>query len=167
MLGRRSQEAKARVPRGIAQGQCRFYCDQHQGHARHAAFGEALPLQENDMNNTATAIREAAERGGYGYRWWKSNDIEDDEGYNALPMRALTEHLQDPTFWKALGEARSWQDTGAWLFTGLKLAPMQFKVGSGPDDLAARNIGEWHGNTPSYQSSLTWYRPPPRVGTPR
>jgi hypothetical protein len=68
------------------------------------------------MNNTATAIREAAERGGYGYRWWKSNDIEDDEGYNALPMRALTEHLQDPTFWKALVEARSWQDTGAWLF---------------------------------------------------
>ena len=67
------------------------------------------------MNNTATAIREAAERGGYGYRWWKSNDIEDDEGYNALPMRALTKHLQDPTFWKALGEARSWQDTGAWL----------------------------------------------------
>jgi hypothetical protein len=31
-------------------------------------------------------------------------------------MRALTEHLQDPTFWKALGKARSWQDTGAWLF---------------------------------------------------
>src|ERR1700716_2141144 len=28
--------------------------------ARHAAFGEAPPLQENDMNNTATAIREAA-----------------------------------------------------------------------------------------------------------
>jgi hypothetical protein len=31
-------------------------------------------------------------------------------------MRALTEHLQDPTFWKALGKARSWQDIGAWLF---------------------------------------------------
>ena len=32
-----------------------------------------------------------------------------------MPMRALTEHLQDPTFWKALGKARSWQ-AGAWLF---------------------------------------------------
>ena len=31
-------------------------------------------------------------------------------------MRALTEHLYDPAFWKALGKARSWQDTGAWLF---------------------------------------------------
>ena len=39
------------------------------------------------MNRTATAIREAAERGGYGYCWWKANDIEDDEGYNAMPMR--------------------------------------------------------------------------------
>ena len=65
---------------------------------------------------TAVAIREAADRGGYGYRWWKANDIEDGVGYNALPMRALTEHLYDPAFWKALGKARSWQDTGAWLF---------------------------------------------------
>ena len=32
------------------------------------------------------------------------------------PMRALTEHLQDPEFWKGLGRARDWQDTGAWLF---------------------------------------------------
>ena len=30
--------------------------------------------------------------------------------------RALTEHLQDPEFWKGLGRARDWQDTGAWLF---------------------------------------------------
>ena len=42
------------------------------------------------MNHTAVAIREAADRGGYGYRWWKANDIEDGVGYNALPMRALT-----------------------------------------------------------------------------
>ena len=49
------------------------------------------------MNHTAVAIREAADRGSYGYRWWKANDI-------------------DPAFWKALGKARSWQDTGAWLF---------------------------------------------------
>jgi hypothetical protein len=68
------------------------------------------------MNHTAAAIREAADRGGYGYRWWKANDIENGVGYNALPMRALTEHLYDPAFWKALGKARSWQDTGAWLF---------------------------------------------------
>ena len=68
------------------------------------------------INHTAVAIREAADRGGYGYRWWKANDIEDGVGYNALPMRALIEHLYDPAFWKALGKARSWQDTGAWLF---------------------------------------------------
>jgi hypothetical protein len=55
-------------------------------------------------------------KGGYGYRWWKANDIEGNEGYNALPMRWLPEHLHDPDFWKALGKARSWQDTGAWLF---------------------------------------------------
>ena len=69
-----------------------------------------------DMNQTAAAIREAADRSGYGYRWWKANDIENGVGYNALPIRALTEHLYDPAFWKALGKARSWQDTGAWLF---------------------------------------------------
>jgi hypothetical protein len=35
--------------------------------------------------------------------------------YNALPMRALTEHLHDRAFWEALGKAER-QDTGAWLF---------------------------------------------------
>ena len=70
------------------------------------------------MNHTAVAIREAADRGGYGYRWWKVNDIEDGVGYNALPMRSLTEHLYDRAFWEALGKARNWQDTGTWLFTG-------------------------------------------------
>ena len=50
------------------------------------------------MNHTGQAIRDAAEKGGYGYRWWKANDLEDNEGYNALPMRALTERLQDPNF---------------------------------------------------------------------
>ena len=48
------------------------------------------------MNHTAAAIREAADRGGYGYRWWKVDDIENGVGYNALPMRALTEHLYGP-----------------------------------------------------------------------
>ena len=68
------------------------------------------------MRHTGQAIRDAAERGGYEYRWWKVNDLDYNEGYNALVMRALTEHLQDPDFWKALGKARGWQDTGAWLF---------------------------------------------------
>ncbi len=68
------------------------------------------------MKHTGQAIRDAAEKGGYGYRWWKANDIEHNEGYNALPMRSLTEHLNDPNFWKALEKARSWQDSGAWLF---------------------------------------------------
>jgi hypothetical protein len=72
--------------------------------------------QKKQVNHTGQAIRDAAEKGGYGYRWWKANDLEDNEGYNALPMRALTEHLQDPEFWKGLGRARDWQDTGAWLF---------------------------------------------------
>jgi hypothetical protein len=45
----------------------------------------------------------------------QASNLEDDEGCNALPMRALTEHLQ-PEFWKGLGRARHWQDTGAWLF---------------------------------------------------
>ena len=56
------------------------------------------------MNHTGQAIRDAAEKGGYGYRWWKANDLEDNAGYNALPMRALTEHLQDPEFWKEAGQ---------------------------------------------------------------
>ena len=72
--------------------------------------------QKERMKHAGRAIRDAAEKGGYGYRWWKANDLEDNEGYNALPMRALTEHLQDPEFWKGLGRARDWQDTGAWLF---------------------------------------------------
>jgi hypothetical protein len=49
------------------------------------------------MKHTGQAIRDAAEKGGYGYRWWKIN-IEHNEGYNALPMRSLTEHLNDPNF---------------------------------------------------------------------
>jgi hypothetical protein len=42
------------------------------------------------MKRTAAAIREAADKGGYGYRWWKVHDNENGVGYNALPMRALT-----------------------------------------------------------------------------
>ena len=34
------------------------------------------------------------------------HEIEDGVGYNALPMRALNEHLYDRAFWKALGKAR-------------------------------------------------------------
>ena len=68
------------------------------------------------MNYTAAAIREAADGGGYGYRVGKVHEIEDGVGYNALPMRALNEHLYHRAFWEALGKARDWQDTGAWLF---------------------------------------------------
>jgi hypothetical protein len=66
------------------------------------------------MSNVQQAIRDAAEKGGYRYRWWKVNDLEHNEGYNGLPLRALSEHFHDPDFWKALGKARDWQDADAW-----------------------------------------------------
>ena len=47
------------------------------------------------MNNVQQAIRDAAEKGGYRYRWWKANDLEQSEGYNGLQLRALSEQLQD------------------------------------------------------------------------
>src|SRR4051794_27104917 len=31
--------------------------------------------QKERMNHTERAIRDAAEKGGYGYRWWKANDL--------------------------------------------------------------------------------------------
>ena len=31
------------------------------------------------MKHTGQAIRDAAEKGGYGYRWWKANDIKHNE----------------------------------------------------------------------------------------
>ncbi len=68
------------------------------------------------MNNVQQAIRDAAEKGGYRYRWWKVNDLEHNEGYNGLQLRALTEHLHDPDFWKALATARKWEDANAWRF---------------------------------------------------
>ena len=68
------------------------------------------------MNNVQQAIRDAAEKGGYRYRWWKLNDLEHNEGYNGLQLRALSEHLQDPDFWKALSTARKWEDVNAWRF---------------------------------------------------
>ena len=68
------------------------------------------------MKHTGQAIRDAAEKRGYQYRWWKVNDLEYAEGYNALQMRGLTEHMHDPNFWKAFAKARGWQDTGAWLY---------------------------------------------------
>ena len=36
------------------------------------------------MNKVQQAIRDAAEKGGYRYRWWKVNDLEQSEGYNGL-----------------------------------------------------------------------------------
>jgi hypothetical protein len=68
------------------------------------------------MSNVQQAIRDATERGGYGYRWWKVDDLEHNEGYNGLQLRALSEHLQDPDFWKALSTARKWEDPNAWRF---------------------------------------------------
>jgi len=44
------------------------------------------------------------------------NDLEHNEGYNALQLRALSEHLHDPDFWKALATARKWEDVNAWRF---------------------------------------------------
>ncbi len=33
-----------------------------------------------DMNNVQQAIRDAAEKGGYRYRWWKVKDLEHTKG---------------------------------------------------------------------------------------
>jgi hypothetical protein len=68
------------------------------------------------MSNVQQAIRDAAEKGGYQYRWWKVDDLEHNEGYNGLQLRALSEHLQAPDFWKALATARKWEDINAWRF---------------------------------------------------
>ena len=68
------------------------------------------------MSNVHQAIRDAVEKGGYRYRWWKVNDLESNEGYNGLQLRALSEHFQDPDFWKALATARRWEDVNAWRF---------------------------------------------------
>jgi hypothetical protein len=70
------------------------------------------------MNNVQQAIRDAAEKGGYRYRWWKVNDLEHSEGYNGLQLRALSEHLHDPDFWKALATARSGKMQMPGAFTG-------------------------------------------------
>jgi hypothetical protein len=56
--------------------------------------------------NVQQAIREAAEKGGYRYRSWKVSDLEQNEGYNALRLRALSGHFHDPDFWKALASAQ-------------------------------------------------------------
>ena len=68
------------------------------------------------MSNVHQAIRAAVEKGGYRYRWWKVNDLESNEGYNGFQLRALSEHFQDPDFWKALATARRWEDVNAWRF---------------------------------------------------
>jgi hypothetical protein len=73
-------------------------------------------LGDPRVNSVQQAIREAAEKGGYRYRSWKVNDLEPNEGYNALQLRALPEHLHNPDFWKALATARKWQDVNAWRF---------------------------------------------------
>jgi hypothetical protein len=74
------------------------------------------------MLHVQQAIREAAEKGGYAYRGWKVNDLEHNEGYNALQLRALSEHLHDPNFWKALATARKW---GRCKCLALSLAPLR------------------------------------------
>jgi hypothetical protein len=68
------------------------------------------------MNNVQQAIRDAAEKGGYRYRWWRVNDLDQIEGYNGLQLRALSEHFHDPDFWKALARGRKWEDVNAWRF---------------------------------------------------
>jgi hypothetical protein len=68
--------------------------------------------------NVQQAIRDAAEKGGYRYRWWKVNDLGHTEGYNGLQLRALPEHFCDPDFWKALATARKWEDVMPRAFTG-------------------------------------------------
>jgi hypothetical protein len=68
------------------------------------------------MSNVHQAIKDAVEKGGYRYRWWKVNDLESNEGYNGFQLRALSEHFQDPDFWKALATARRWEDVNAWRF---------------------------------------------------
>jgi hypothetical protein len=80
------------------------------------SFEPQSTLGDPRVNSVQQAIREAAEKGGYRYRSWKVNDLEPDEGYNALQLRALPEHLHDPDFWKALATARKWQDVNAWRF---------------------------------------------------
>src|SRR5256886_4959701 len=85
--------------------------------SRSVAAGLTRPLRPTapkiltflTMSNVQQAIRDAAERGGYRYRWWKVDDLEHNEGYNGLQLRALSEHLQEPDFWKALATARTWQ----------------------------------------------------------
>jgi hypothetical protein len=68
------------------------------------------------MNSIQQAIRDAAEKGGYRYRSWKVNNLEQNVGYNTLQLRALSEHFHDPDFWKALALARKWEDPNAWRF---------------------------------------------------
>jgi hypothetical protein len=75
-----------------------------------------MSLGNPRVNSVQQAIREAAEKGGYRYRSWKVNDLERNEGYNALQLRALSEHFHDPDFWKALATARKWEDVNAWRF---------------------------------------------------
>ncbi len=80
------------------------------------SFEPQSTLGDPRVNSVQQAIREAAEKGGYRYRSWKVNDLEPNEGYNALQLRALPEHLHDPDFWKALATARKWEDVNAWRF---------------------------------------------------
>src|SRR6266403_2707838 len=68
------------------------------------------------MNNVQQAIRDAAEKGGYRYRWWRVNDLAQNVGYNGLQLRALSEHFHDRDFWKALARGRKWEDVNAWRF---------------------------------------------------
>lgn len=55
------------------------------------------------------AIRAAAEN-GYGYRYYKANELGHLEGYNGLPFREIEQHVLDPDFWRCLGKAKGWED---------------------------------------------------------
>ena len=52
--------------------------------AQRGTFEPQSTLGDPRVNSVQQAIREAAEKGGYRYRSWKVNDLEPNEGYNAL-----------------------------------------------------------------------------------
>ena len=78
---------------------CRDFAPRRVGELRDATAlpprGTPSRLYDRPVNNVQQAIRDAAEKGGYRYRWWKANDLEQSEGYNGLQLRALSEQLQD------------------------------------------------------------------------
>jgi hypothetical protein len=47
-------------------------------------------LYDAPVNNVQQPIRDAAEKGRYRYRWWKVNDLEQNEGCNGLQLSAMS-----------------------------------------------------------------------------